>query len=66
VLDTTKDASHPELKPVKIKTGINDGASTEVLEGLTEGDQVVVGLVQEAASSPSPGPSSPFGGARRF
>ncbi len=66
MLDTTKDASHPELKQVKIKTGINDGASTEVLEGLNEGDQVVVGVVQEAGSSPSPGPSSPFGGARRF
>jgi hypothetical protein len=66
MLDATKDASHPELKPVKIKTGINDGASTEVLEGLNEGDQVVVGMVQEAGSGPSPSPSSPFGGARRF
>src|SRR5581483_8743444 len=31
-------------KPVQIKVGISDGAMTEVLEGLSEGDQVVTGM----------------------
>ncbi len=31
------------LRPVQVKIGITDGRSTEILEGLTEGQQVVVG-----------------------
>ena len=38
-------------KPVQIKTGISDGAVTEVLEGLSEGDQVVTGLGVVEASA---------------
>ena len=33
----------PKLQAVQIKTGISDGISTEVLDGLKEGDQVVTG-----------------------
>jgi len=60
-----------ELKPVRIRTAITDGVNTEVLEGLKEGDQVVIGLIaaQSGSSASGPGnrPSNPFGGGfRRF
>jgi HlyD family secretion protein len=51
---------------VTIKTGISDGVTTEVLEGLKEGDRVVTGMTESgAASTPA---SNPFsgGGPRRF
>ena len=35
------------LKPVQIKTGISDGRQTEVIEGLKEGDPVVVGVARD-------------------
>ena len=65
VLDDSKDSDHREPKPVKIKTGINDGFSTEVIEGLKEGDQVVTSLLilQSGSAAPS---ANPFGGGRRF
>jgi HlyD family secretion protein len=57
-------ASHP--KPVQIKTGISDGITTEVTEGLKEGDRVVTAEVTSAAARPST-PANPFsGGPRRF
>ncbi len=51
--------------PVPIKTGISDGVSTEVIEGLKEGDRVVTGLrTTQSTSSPT---TNPFGGGmRRF
>jgi HlyD family secretion protein len=57
-----------ESKPtaVTIKTGISDGVTTEVLEGLKEGDRVVTGMT-ESGAAPTPA-SNPFsgGGPRRF
>jgi HlyD family secretion protein len=53
-----KDA---EPKPVKVKTGINDGAFTEVLEGLKEGD-VVVTSVRLRTQDSTPAAQNPFGG----
>jgi HlyD family secretion protein len=51
--------------PVTIKTGISDGVTTEVLEGLKEGDRVVTGMT-ESGAAPTPA-SNPFGGGpRRF
>ena len=35
---------------VQVKTGISDGNHTEVLEGLKEGDQVIVGVTKEGSS----------------
>ena len=37
-------------RPVQIRTGISDGRNIEVIEGLKEGDQVIVGVVKEEAS----------------
>jgi HlyD family secretion protein len=51
-------------KPVQIKTGISDNTSTEVTEGLKEGDRVVTGAIGEKA--PNPTSTNPFGGGRRF
>ncbi len=65
VLDSTKDPDHPVLTPVKIRTGINDGISTEVLDGLKEGDQVVTGSLT-LGSSAAARTANPFGGGRRF
>ena len=62
------NAKGGELTPVKIKTGITDGANTEVTEGLKEGDQVVTGLLTAQSGGSGPRPSNPFGGGgfRRF
>jgi HlyD family secretion protein len=64
-----KDKTKPKPKPVQIKVGISDGISTEVLDGLEEGIQVVTGTLNggDSASRPS-GASNPFGGGpfRRF
>ncbi len=58
-----KDAANPKLQPVQIKVGISDGISTEVLDGLDEGMQVVTGAVSGGdAASRQGGPSNPFGG----
>jgi HlyD family secretion protein len=52
-------------QPVQIKTGISDGVTTEVIEGLKEGDLVVTGSV--GGPAPAPAGTNPFGGgARRF
>ena len=50
-------------QPVRVKTGISDGAFTEITDGLKEGDVVItaVKLTQTQAAAPSGG-ASPFGG----
>src|SRR5258706_15844999 len=55
------------LQPVRVKTGISDGAYTEVTEGLKEGDTVITGIKQTQAQTPAtpPGGTSPFGGGGR-
>lgn len=65
VVDASKNPEHPELKSVQIKTGINDGVYTEVVEGLKEGEQVVTGAILAEGNTPSR-PSNPFSGRRRF
>ena len=56
-------ASQP--KAVQIKTGISDNISTEVTEGLHEGDRVVTGAI--GGTTPNPASTNPFGGGpRRF
>lgn len=50
------------LKPIPVKTGITDGARTEILEGLTEGQEIVTGIIPAITAPPPAGGSSPFGG----
>jgi HlyD family secretion protein len=58
------DGKIESLKQVQIKTGINDGIYTQVVDGLKEGDEVVIGL--NLTGNTAAGPSSPFNGPRRF
>jgi len=51
---------------VEIKTGISDGVTTEVTEGLKEGDRAVTAQLNGAGASASPPQANPFGGQRRF
>ena len=52
--------------PVQVKVGISDGISTEVTEGLTEGQQVVIGIISTGENTAAR-PANPFGGGmRRF
>lgn len=64
---TNAPGSLDELKGVVVKTGISDGSFTEVLDGLKEGDVVVVGqnIVTSSSARPSTAPTSPFGGGMR-
>lgn len=55
-------ASRPQ--PVQVKTGISDGITTEVIEGLKEGDRVVTAELTSTTTAPSP-PANPFSGGRR-
>jgi len=66
LLDTSSP-DKPEPKPRQIKIGISDGVSTEVTEGLKEGEVVIIGS-NVAEKPPTTGmPSNPFGGGmRRF
>jgi len=54
-----------ELAPqaVRVKTGISDGAYTEITDGLKEGDVVIMGLkFQQSQVATAPAGASPFGG----
>jgi HlyD family secretion protein len=64
----SKDVAKPKPQPVQVKVGITDGISTEVLEGLEEGAQVVTGTLSGGSdASRQQGASNPFGGGfRRF
>lgn len=55
------------LNPVKVKLGIGDFTSVEVMEGLKEGDVVVIGTVASATSSAAARSllGNPFGGPPR-
>jgi HlyD family secretion protein len=58
-----QEGSPDRLKPATVKVGITDGAFTEVLEGLKEGDVVAAGVVLPASTTAALRPgSSPFGG----
>ena len=50
-------------KPVQVKVGISDGISTEILDGLKEGDQIVTGALSTEQQGGASG--RPFG-FRRF
>ncbi|HZV33261.1 MAG TPA: efflux RND transporter periplasmic adaptor subunit [Verrucomicrobiae bacterium] len=66
VLEKSPDGKSDKLKPVQIRTGISDGMSTQVLDGLKEGDEVVVRQINPNGVAES-SRSNPFGGGgRRF
>jgi HlyD family secretion protein len=55
------------LEPVRVRTGVSDGAMTAVVEGdLKEGDQVVTGMAEQGTTTApvSSSPLLPFGGRR--
>jgi len=63
VLATNAPSGEPTPQAVRVKTGISDGAYTEIGEGLKEGDAVItaVKFPQSQAAASSAG-ASPFGG----
>jgi HlyD family secretion protein len=66
VRDSSSNSGEPRVKAVTIKTGISDGSYTEVLDGLKEGEEIVIGSTSAgagtAAASAVPQGRSPFGG----
>jgi HlyD family secretion protein len=53
----------PQLRPVKVRIGITDGAFSEVLEGLKEDDVIVTGVntaTTAAGAAPAAGQNNPF------
>ena len=56
------DETSPQLKPMQVKTGITDGISTEIVDGLKEGDKVVSGVVNNDAPSAAAAAANPFAG----
>jgi HlyD family secretion protein len=60
----TSQDEPPKLQPIRVRTGISDGAYTEVTDGLKEGDSIItaVKLPQSATVAAPAGGSSPFGG----
>ena len=57
-------ADKPE--PVQVKVGITDSITTEVLEGLKEGDLAVVSQTGGASGSAGQQNSNPLSGGMRF
>ena len=56
-----------KLTQVTAKLGVSDGFTTEVLEGLTEGDTIITGVIMPGAAPSAPGAapggaSNPFSG----
>jgi HlyD family secretion protein len=56
---STGSVKEPRLKSVKVKVGVDDGANTEVVEGLRAGDAVVTAALSGAAKSLQPGRPPP-------
>jgi len=53
--------------PVQVLVGLTDGVSTEITDGLKEGDVIVTGTTTAQAAAAQPSSSSnPFGAQRRF
>ena len=63
-LPADKNAGGLTPQAVRVRTGISDGNSTEIIEGLKEGDTIIIGVIlpQTAVAAPPPGGASPFGG----
>jgi HlyD family secretion protein len=55
-----------KAEPVQIKTGISDGTTTEVWEGLGDNDRAITGQLNAPNTATSQQQGNPFGGPRRF
>jgi HlyD family secretion protein len=67
VLATNAPSGEPAPQAVRIKTGIGDGTSTEVIEGLKEGDAVITAVkLPQTSAAATPAGASPFGGGGGF
>ncbi|MBS0632730.1 MAG: efflux RND transporter periplasmic adaptor subunit [Verrucomicrobia bacterium] len=51
LVGTDPKTQHPE--PVTVKLGISDGITTEIIEGLNEGDTIITSFVQPSATAPA-------------
>jgi HlyD family secretion protein len=60
-----QNAADVKPVPVQVKTGVSDGISTEILEGLEEGAQVVTGTLTPTSTTGTPA-ANPFGGGPPF
>lgn len=59
----------PNARPEAVNAvlGISDGTGTEIIEGLSEGDQIITSVFSPSGNAAAPQRSSnPFGGGRRF
>ena len=57
----------PTPEPVRVRSGITDGSYTEIVEGVKEGDDIIIGVkMPRTTTTSAPGGNSPFGGPRRF
>lgn len=66
---TTGPGGQPQFRTVNVRTGVSDGEHAEILEGLNEGDTVVVsgqipGQSQGPGGPPTFSPFGPRGGGR--
>jgi HlyD family secretion protein len=51
--------------PVDVESGLTDGVMTEIVSGLSEGDEVITGQITPSRSARSSSPLNPFGGPPR-
>lgn len=70
-LAANSTTAEPRVDPITVKLGISDGLTTEVVEGLAEGDVVVTSITPVGGSASAGQPArNPFGGGgpggRRF
>ena len=62
ILVADKNSGDPVPQAVRVKTGISDGASTEVTDGLKEGDVIITSVKLSMPATTVPAGASPFGG----
>jgi HlyD family secretion protein len=60
----SNDPKMPKVEPVTVKLGISDGTTTEVLEGLKEGDTILTSVYLAGATGSAAPASNPFSGNR--
>ncbi|MEN9841738.1 MAG: hypothetical protein RL376_1538, partial [Verrucomicrobiota bacterium] len=57
----------PRAQPIEARLGITDGINTELIAGLAEKDEIIIGVLDPASAAKAPAASSsPFSPTRRF